>query len=171
MCSAAQKSPYWWSNLEQLELTGNSAMKYPSAAAIISSAPYAVKREGDKRSSRRRSILVVDDESYILVLMGEVLSILGYRPLTAAKAADALQTLAQQAVDLVITDMEMPGMSGISLVQQIKQTYPALPVVLITGYGPERAARVAEECGADGFLGKPFHIEELRFCISRLIES
>ena len=48
---------------------------------------------------------------------------------------------------------------------------PHLPVILITGYGIERAAKAAQKYGADAFLDKPFHIQDLRFCISRLIEQ
>jgi len=146
-------------------------MKVRSNRAMLPALDLPQKRARAQEPRPRRHILIVDDEDYILALMEEVLRILGYQPLAAANAKQALQILAMQPVDLVITDMEMPGVSGINLLQQVKQTHPSIPVVLITGYGPERAARVAEECGADGFLGKPFHIEDLRFCISRLIEE
>jgi two-component system NtrC family response regulator len=146
-------------------------MKVRSHSAALSALDLPQKRARAQEPTPRRHILVVDDEDYILVLMEEVLRILGYQPLTAANVKQALQILALQPIDLIITDMEMPGMSGIHLLQQVKETHPSIPVVLITGYGLERAARIAEECGADGFLGKPFHIEELRFCISRLIED
>jgi len=146
-------------------------MKLRSNRAALPALDLSQKRARVQEPAPRRHVLIVDDEDYILVLMEEVLRILGYHPLAAANAKQALQILAMQPVDLVITDMEMPGISGISLLQQVKQTHPSVPVVLITGYGLERAARIAEECGADGFLGKPFHIEDLRFCISRLIED
>ena len=146
-------------------------MKVRSNIAAMPALDPSQKRARAQESTSRRHVLIVDDEDYILVLMEEVLRILGYQPLTAANAKQALQILAMQPVDLVITDMEMPGISGIHLLQQVKQAHPSVPVVLITGYGLERAARIAEECGADGFLGKPFHIEDLRFCISRLIEE
>lgn len=146
-------------------------MKVRSNSALLPALDLPLKRARAQEASPRRHVLIVDDEDYILVLLEEVLRILGYQPLAAANAKQALQILAMQPVDLVITDMEMPGMSGISLLHQVKESHPSIPVVLITGYGLERAARIAEECGADGFLGKPFHIEDLRFCISRLIEE
>ncbi len=120
-------------------------------------------------SARRRSILVVDDEEYMLSLLREILQTLGYRPLTAANGSQALELLSTAPVDLVITDIHMPGISGLELLQRVKLKQPQTPVVLITGFGVERAARAARDHHADGFLGKPFHIEELRLCIDRLL--
>jgi len=116
-----------------------------------------------------RNILVVDDEEYMLSLLREVIRTLGFHPVTATNGLQALNKLSTQAIDLVITDINMPGMSGIELLKKVKRQLPRIPVVLITGYGKERAAEAAREFRADGFIGKPFHIEELRFCIDQLL--
>lgn len=145
-------------------------MKDPVHTSSCSSLHQAQKKPAPSKS-RRPNVLVVDDEDYILVLLEEVLQVLGYRPLTASNAAAALDIIASNCVDLVITDMDMPGMSGMELLQKVKGVNPQLPIIFITGYGVDRAARAAQEYGADGFLGKPFHIEDLRRCISRLLKA
>lgn len=114
-----------------------------------------------------RSILLVDDEDYMLALLKEIVQMLGYRPVTAASGSQALERLAAHSVDLVITDMNMPGMSGLELLSRVRQAKPQVPVVLISGYGLEHAAMAARKHQADGFIGKPFHLEELRHCIER----
>jgi CheY-like chemotaxis protein len=109
----------------------------------------------------------VDDEDYMLALLKEIVQMLGYRPVTAASGNQALERLSSGAVDLVITDMNMPGMSGLELMSRVKQTTPQMPVVLISGYGLEHAAMTARKHHADGFIGKPFHLEDLRHCIEQ----
>lgn len=137
------------------------------------SSPAASRSEGTRTKSTssakasRRSILLVDDEDYMLALLKEIVQMLGHRALTAASGAQALEKIASGSVDLVITDMNMPGMSGLELMAQVRQMKPQLPVVLISGYGVEHAAIAARKHRADGFIGKPFHLEDLRLCIEQ----
>jgi CheY-like chemotaxis protein len=114
-----------------------------------------------------RYILVVDDEDYMLSLLKEIVQVLGYCAVTAMNGDQALEKLASHAVDMVITDMNMPGMSGLELMSQVRRTRPHLPVVLISGYGVEHAALAALKHKADGFIGKPFRVEDLRACIEK----
>lgn len=116
-----------------------------------------------------QSILVVDDEEYMLSLLRDIIESLGFRSVIASNGKQALKQLSRQDVNLVITDINMPGMTGIELLKEVKNQQPHIPVILITGYGKERAAEAAKRHQADGFIGKPFHIEELRLCIDRLM--
>jgi DNA-binding NtrC family response regulator len=109
----------------------------------------------------------VDDEEYMLSLLKEIVQMLGYCAVTAMNGLQALEKLATQPVDMVITDMNMPGMSGLELMTQVRRTMPKLPVVLISGYGVEHAAIAARKHKADGFIGKPFRLEDLRACIEK----
>ena len=95
-------------------------------------------------------ILCVDDEAIPLILRKCVLEKLGYEVIAAASGAEALQILEGQAVDLVLTDLLMPGFSGTELARAIKQRKPHLPVVLFSGVNevPEGAEV------ADMFLSK-----------------
>jgi CheY-like chemotaxis protein len=82
---------------------------------------------------RRRVILCVDDENNPLVLRKLVLEKAGYEVITARSGREALEVAASLALDLVLSDHLMPGMSGAELAQHIKTSYPNLPVVLISG--------------------------------------
>ncbi len=95
-------------------------------------------------------ILCVDDEEIPLSLRKSVLEKMGYTVLTANSGADALEQLQKQHVDLVLTDMLMPGLSGAELAREIKQRMPELPIILFSGVNeiPEGASY------ADVFLSK-----------------
>ncbi len=95
-------------------------------------------------------ILCVDDEQIPLTLRKSVLEKLGYSVLTANSGTEALEQLQRQHVDLVLTDMLMPGLSGAELAREIKQRLPQLPIILFSGVNemPEDASY------ADVFLSK-----------------
>lgn len=100
-------------------------------------------------------ILVVDDEEEVREILAETLEDFGYAVLTAASGEEALPFLARDhGVALVITDVRMPGMSGLELADEVRRRWPAVKVVLISGYfepqeSPQR------------FLKKPFHMKDL----------
>jgi CheY-like chemotaxis protein len=98
----------------------------------------------------KRTILCVDDEATPMLLRRFVLEKSGYSVLTANSAQEALQILDHQPVDLVLTDLLMPGLSGSELAQEVKRRQPDLPVVLLSGVNeiPEDAV------AADLFLSK-----------------
>jgi CheY-like chemotaxis protein len=123
-----------------------------------------------KRAGGRPRILLVDDEESMLTLLKEVVQLLGYDPITAADGTLALRQFHESPVDLVITDIHMPGISGLDLLRQIKKQNPEVPVVLITGLSSSRFRDAAREHHADGFISKPFRIDDLRNCIQRLIK-
>jgi len=110
---------------------------------------------------QKANILVVDDDAGLRELLLETLEAIGYRVSSVADGIEALQILKEQKIDLVITDIKMPGMDGIALLKKIRRYYPKLPVLFITGVAtPEVIGRALP----DGFLAKPFriaHLEEL----------
>lgn len=112
----------------------------------------------DERETR---LLVVDDDAQLLDLLQDTLTSIGYGVEGASDGVEALQKLRGGQYDLMITDIRMPGMDGISLLKKVRRYYPRLPVLFITGLTtPEIIGQVS----ADGFLAKPFrisHIEEL----------
>jgi two-component system response regulator FlrC len=115
-------------------------------------------------------VLIVDDEPAIRLLLDNVLAGMGHTPLVVQDAETALALLHEQAVDLVVTDKNLPNMSGIELLAQIRSRWPALPVVLITGYASVDSALKAQELGASGFLVKPFgDIREVEEEVARVL--
>lgn len=106
-------------------------------------------------------ILVVDDDAALLDLLVDTLSTIGYSAVPARGGSEALARLKQDTFDLVISDIKMPEIDGISLLNEIRRSYPGVPVLLITGVASED---IINKASPDGFLAKPFrisHIEEL----------
>ncbi len=105
------------------------------------------------------TILLVDDDQGVRFALGEVLRECGYRVICASSGAQALALL--DGVDVVVTDLCMPGMDGLELVSAITARVPKLPVILVTAHGSEHLVRIASSRGACGCLSKPFDIDEL----------
>jgi CheY-like chemotaxis protein len=119
----------------------------------------------------KRNILLVDDETLLLMLLKEIIIQLGYNPILAADGQQALEKLSQTAVDLVITDVQMPGLSGIELLQRVKAMQPDIPVLLLSGSNPVAIQKAADRYHADAFLPKPFKFAQLTENIQRLMNS
>ncbi|MCE9573305.1 MAG: sigma-54 dependent transcriptional regulator [Deltaproteobacteria bacterium] len=115
------------------------------------------------------TVLLVDDEPGVLFTLKEVLTDRGHRVLTARSGADALPLVDE--AEVVVTDLAMPGMSGIELIGAINARDPQLPVILITAHGSERVAVQAIKAGAYDYLPKPFDIDEVALVIERALEA
>jgi DNA-binding NtrC family response regulator len=118
----------------------------------------------------RPTVLVVDDEEFIRDLLGDILALERYRVLMAGSAEDALEILKERRVDAVITDIMMPGKSGVELMSEAKQMDPDLPVILITGHAGQCTPKSAIGSGADGFFAKPFKNVELSYTLRGVLE-
>lgn len=107
------------------------------------------------------TILIVDDEKNYPMIIGELLEEEGYNSLTASSGMEALDVLNSELIDLVLTDVKMPGMSGIQLLEKIKEINPDLPVIIMTAYGSVEKAVEAMHKGAYTFILKPFENQAL----------
>ena len=117
------------------------------------------------------TILVVDDEKNYLLVLKELLVEEGYEVLTAQSGADALAILNETELDLVVTDMKMPGMSGVELLEKLKQKDPQLPVVMMTAFGTVEKAVEAMKKGAFDYISKPFDNEILKKTIATALNT
>lgn len=117
-----------------------------------------------------KTILVVDDESDLRDSLGKVLRKEGYLVLLADSGEAALEVLSRKHVDLVLTDLRMPQMSGIDLLRCVKQQWPDVEVVVLTAYGTIEAAVEAMRAGAYDFVTKPLRRAELVQTINRAAE-
>ena len=117
----------------------------------------------------QHSILVVDDDPNILHLLQTRLNSAGFQVLAASNGEQALERLNEQPVDLVLSDVKMPGMNGPELLREVKSAWPRTPVILLTAYGriPEAVAMVQQ--GAADYLTKPFDGRELVAKITDLL--
>jgi len=124
-----------------------------------------------KASSKKAKILVVDDSPDTLEVLKRNLESEGYLVVTAPGAVEAIKTIESSPIDLVITDLKMPEVNGLSLVRHIQENYRNMGVMMITGYPSIEGAVEAVKLGAEEYLSKPFTEEELLSAVSRVLDK
>jgi DNA-binding NtrC family response regulator len=117
---------------------------------------------------RRFSLLLVDDEPNILSSLKRIFRNAPYELWTAENGGAALEYLHQTPIDAALVDLKMPQMDGMELLSQIRAKFPAVRVIILTGYGGVRDAVAAIKLGAVDFLEKPFEDESLRARVDQL---
>lgn len=117
-----------------------------------------------------KTILVIDDDNMILMILKQTLTKAGYRVFTVLSGEEGITLLATSQVDLVLTDYMMPGMSGIEVLNIIKQNQPLIPIIILTGHGDVALTIKAIQLGAVDFIEKPIHSKELIEVIKRTLE-
>jgi two-component system NtrC family response regulator len=117
------------------------------------------------------TILIVDDEKNYLVVLEALLSPEGYEIVTSEKAQEALRMIQEADVDLVLTDMKMPGMTGMELLEEAKKIKPEVPVIMMTAYGTIEMAVEAMKKHAYDYITKPFQNEELKLTIRKALDN
>lgn len=122
-------------------------------------------------STKKDSILVVDDAPDTIELLQRNLESRGYQVFTAPNAMEAIKILETTAVDLVITDLKMPGASGIELIRHIRENFRDIEVMMITGYPTIESAVKAVKSGAEEYLTKPFTDTELFSALEQVFEK
>ncbi len=115
------------------------------------------------------TILVVDDEQGMRELLTVLLEHQGYRVITASDGEQALELIAHQSPDLVISDVRMPKMDGIGLLTGIRKTDPQLPVIMVTAYASMDSTIQAMRLGAHDYVTKPFRIDEIRLVVEKAL--
>jgi DNA-binding NtrC family response regulator len=118
----------------------------------------------------RERILIVDDEENVLALCQTILQKRGYEVECASTAEEALDRLETELFDVVITDLKMPGMSGLDLLTKAKALNPFVPVIMLTGFGTVHSAVEAMKEGAYDYLIKPVDNEEFKLVVEKALE-
>jgi len=116
-------------------------------------------------------ILVVDDEKNVRVLFERILAKEGYEVECAASGSEAIDKLANNSFDLVVTDLKMEGIDGLDLIRKGKKTNQAIPFILISGYGTAQTAVSATQEGADVYLMKPIDMKDLKLAVKRALRK
>ncbi len=116
-------------------------------------------------------ILVVDDEQAVREVLSEGLNDSGYRCDTARDGAEALGKVRANGFELVVSDIDMPEMDGIRLVQEIKKIRPDIEVIMVTGVLDVETAIQSMRLGASDYLTKPFNLAEVRITVERALEK
>ena len=117
------------------------------------------------------AILVVDDELSMREFLKILLEKEGYAVTTASEAANAIDLIQNQDFDLVLSDIKMPGMGGLSLLEKIKEFDNSLPVIMITAYASPENAVIAMKSGAFDYITKPFKVDEIIKIIKSAISA
>lgn len=128
----------------------------------------AVADKPQARDGRSR-VLVVDDESSIRELLAKTLALAEYEVDTAPDGRAALERLRLGNYDLLIADLKMPGMDGLTLIREAKRLKADLPVIIITGFSTESSAIEAVNLGVAGYFTKPFRVPQVLAAAARAL--
>ena len=122
-------------------------------------------------TTKQESILIVDDSPDTREVLQRNLKSQGYKVFTASSVADATEILISYTVDLVITDIKMPKVSGYDLVRHVRENLKDTDVVVITGYPSINGAVKSVKLGAEEYLAKPFTDEELLSAVRKALDK
>ncbi len=123
----------------------------------------------NEKDSKKSQIMVVDDEENILFLMKNILQKHGHNVTTYVDAEDALGKLRNELYDLIITDLNMPKLSGIDFIKKAKKASPKTDIVVMTGYPSVETAVECMNNGASDYLTKPLNLEYFNLIVDRLL--
>ncbi len=123
------------------------------------------------REMEREKILVIDDEEFILDIVREVLTKMGFDVTITPDGYKGLSLLRREKFSLMMTDIRMPDITGLELIQHVREWNKEIPIIIITGHGTLEVAIKALKMGAQGFLLKPFTIDELRTAVADALEK
>ncbi|MCB4792811.1 MAG: response regulator [Elusimicrobia bacterium] len=116
-------------------------------------------------------VLIIDDEQGIRDMISYALQKEGYTVKTAQNGKEGIQKVDEQEIDIVITDIKMPGIDGIEVLEKIKEIKPEIEVIVATGYGTMETAIESLRKGAYDYINKPFNINELSLLIAKAYET
>jgi len=119
--------------------------------------------------TERPRVLVADDEASIRELLSKTLALAEYDVDTAPDGRNAIERLRLGHYDLLIADLKMPGLDGLSLIREAKRLNADLPVIIITGYSTESSAIEAVNLGVAGYLTKPFRVPQVLAAAARAL--
>lgn len=117
----------------------------------------------------QKTVLVIDDESVLRDMMGRILEQAGYRVLRAPNGESGLELIEDQRPEVVLLDLNMPGMGGLSLLRRLKEQGIEQKVVLVSGSIDAKSHREAAALGANDYVRKPFFVSELLSAVEKLV--
>jgi DNA-binding NtrC family response regulator len=122
-------------------------------------------------SELQKRILVVDDEENTRLALTRLLAREGYDVKTAANGSEALSQIRNQPVELIITDLNMPVMNGLTFLRELNREQPASNVIMITAYGEVESYLEALNLGAFEYLNKPVKLDELKKLMHKMFHK
>ena len=113
----------------------------------------------------KKRILVVEDDEEMRSLLKDFIEAEGFETDSASNGSEAFRKLAKESFDLIITDVRMPGLTGLDILPGVRKLQPGASIIVITAFGSEEVCRRAFERGATVYLEKPIHFPKLRTLI------
>ncbi len=118
-----------------------------------------------------RRILIIEDDDEMRSLLKDFFEEEGFEVDSVKNGSDAFRILVREFFDLVITDIRMPGLTGLDILPGIKKLQPEVSIIVITAFGSEEVHRRAIERGASAYIEKPLHFYELNALIQEILSS
>ena len=118
-----------------------------------------------------RRIMVVDDDEGMRHILSIALSRMGYEVLSAGNGIEAFNLFLKNSFALVLTDLEMPGMDGLNLASRIKDRFPTIPVILMTGHSKEDVMKRVKKGPVDYVIFKPFRLEDILKTAQKMLDA
>ena len=109
----------------------------------------------------KKRILIVEDDEEMRALLRDVIEEEGHKTDSVNNGSEAFRKLVKQSFDLIITDIRMPGLTGLDILPGMRKLHPEVPIIVITAFGSEEIQRKAIERGANAYLEKPIHFQKL----------
>jgi DNA-binding NtrC family response regulator len=116
-------------------------------------------------------LLIIDDEPIVGKRLQQAFGKLGLEVTSFTSPMPAMEAMAKESFDIVVTDLKMEGMDGIEVLRQARQLNSQVRVIIITGYASQETAEVAIREGVFDFLAKPFRLEELKSAVNRALDE
>jgi len=136
----------------------------------LEAAHQLLERSAASQSPPPTKLLVIDDDPGILSLLESLLTKEGYAVVTADNGREGLAALERGRPDLILLDVQMPGMSGFEVLSKIRERDTDTPIIMVTGYGSEDVATQSMRLGADDYLAKPLRVRNICFRIQSNLE-
>ena len=122
-------------------------------------------------NNKTPQILIVEDDEEMRSLLKEFLEEEGFETECARNGSDALREIVKKPFDLIVTDIEMPGLTGLDILPEMKKLRPGASIIVMTSFANEEVCRRSLEKGASGYLEKPIHIKKLKALIYELLST
>jgi two-component system response regulator (stage 0 sporulation protein F) len=113
--------------------------------------------------------MIIEDDEEMRSLLKDFFKEEGFETDSVSNGLDALQKLSTNHIDLIISDVRMPGLTGLDILPRIRRLKPETPIIIITAYGSEEVRRKSLERGATAYLEKPIHLSTLRTLIREMV--
>ncbi|MCK9274591.1 MAG: sigma-54 dependent transcriptional regulator [Syntrophales bacterium] len=135
------------------------------------SSNYRRSASEEKFEDVMAKLLIVDDEKNMRLVLGAMLKKEGYEVFSAGNGIEALNVLEKNSIDSVVTDLKMPHLDGLGLLEKIGEEYPLIPVIIITAHGTIANAVEAVKQGAFDYITKPFDQEDIKNIVSKAVKT